>query len=148
MALLAEQLADEWLNRAGFFTLRGVKSGVGEIDLLGVRMTEGHIEGWHVEVQVSVRPVSYIGKLSPEEQIALGARAATSAGIERWVEAKFRAARRRQMRERCWRDVDWQFKMVHGRVHEPAELQLPRRLGLSRDRPQKLIRAKPLKEKS
>ena len=37
MALLAEQLVDEWLNRKGFFTVRGIKEGVDEIDLLGVR---------------------------------------------------------------------------------------------------------------
>ena len=41
MALLAESLVDEWLNRQGFFTIRGIKHGVGEIDLLGVRFYEG-----------------------------------------------------------------------------------------------------------
>ncbi len=35
MALLAEPLVDEWLNRKGFFTLRGIKHRVREIDLLG-----------------------------------------------------------------------------------------------------------------
>ncbi|SDJ83953.1 hypothetical protein SAMN05428973_106364 [Duganella sp. OV510] len=32
MALLAESLVDEWLNRKGFFIVRGLKHGVGEID--------------------------------------------------------------------------------------------------------------------
>jgi hypothetical protein len=37
MALLAESLVEEWLNRAGYFTIRGVKHGLGEMDLLAVR---------------------------------------------------------------------------------------------------------------
>jgi hypothetical protein len=37
MAALAESLVDEWLNRQGFFSVRGVKHGVDEIDLLGIR---------------------------------------------------------------------------------------------------------------
>ena len=37
MALLAESLVEEWLNREGYFTIRGVKHGVGEMDLLAVR---------------------------------------------------------------------------------------------------------------
>jgi hypothetical protein len=77
MALLAEQLVDEWLNRTGFFTLRGIKSGVHEIDLLGVRMSKGRLEGWHVECQVSFRPISYVGKLSKERQQEIGAKSAT-----------------------------------------------------------------------
>jgi len=37
MAALAESLVDAWLNRQGFFTVRGLKHGIDEIDLLGVR---------------------------------------------------------------------------------------------------------------
>ena len=35
MALLAEELVEEWLNRQGYFTIRGIKFGVHEIDLQG-----------------------------------------------------------------------------------------------------------------
>jgi hypothetical protein len=41
MAILAESLVEEWLNREGFFTVRGVKHGVGEIDLLAIRHEPG-----------------------------------------------------------------------------------------------------------
>ena len=34
MALLAEALVEEWLNRTGYFTIRGIKAGNDEIDLL------------------------------------------------------------------------------------------------------------------
>ena len=66
MALIAESLVDEWLNRKGFFTVRGIKHGVGEIDLLGVRPTENGLEAWHVEVQASFRPIGYIAPLTKD----------------------------------------------------------------------------------
>jgi len=121
-------LVDEWLNRNGFFTLRGIKSGVHEIDLLGIRMSKGRLEGWHVECQVSFRPVSYIGRLSKERQLELGAKSATSAkmrpqhivkaDIADWVEKKFKAAKKKEMRDLCWKNIDWQFKFVHERPRE------------------------------
>ena len=27
------------------------------------------------------------------------------------------------MRNLCWKDIDWQFKFVHGKVYEKAELK-------------------------
>ena len=30
MSLLDEQIVEEWLNRQGFFTMRGVKVGLGD----------------------------------------------------------------------------------------------------------------------
>lgn len=61
MALLDEQLVEEWLNRKQFFTMRGIKCGVDEIDLLAVRYNKTQNDYWHVEVQVSYRPIGYIG---------------------------------------------------------------------------------------
>jgi hypothetical protein len=132
MALLAEQLVDEWLNRREFFTLRGIKSGVHEIDLLGIRKSEGELEGWHVECQVSFRPVSYIGRLSKAYQQELGARSATSAkkrapyilkqGIAELVQKKFMSPKKKEMRDRCWKGVTWRYKFVHGKVHDKSEL--------------------------
>jgi hypothetical protein len=28
------------------------------------------------------------------------------------------------MRDRCWKDINWQYKFVHGKVHEKTELAL------------------------
>ncbi|MCW5685601.1 MAG: hypothetical protein KIT85_14440 [Pseudolabrys sp.] len=133
MALLAEQLVDEWLNRNGFFTLRGIKKGGDEIDLLGVRERNGVLEGWHVEVQASFRPVSYIAKLSKEAQERLGVKSATSAkkrppdmideAIVDWVEKKFRSKKKEKMRAQCWREVKWAYKFVHAEVHDKSELE-------------------------
>ena len=66
MALLAESLVDEWLNRQVFFNIRGIKHGVGEIDFLGVRPIGAGLEGWHVEVQASFSPIGYITPLAQE----------------------------------------------------------------------------------
>jgi hypothetical protein len=140
MALLAEQLVDEWLNRKGFFTLRGIKRGVHEIDLLGIRMTDGDLEGWHVEVQVSFRPVSYIGRLSKDQQLEHGARSATSAKkrggeiieptIDDWVEKKFNSPVKKQMRDLCWKDINWKHKFVHGKVYDKSELDFIKARGI------------------
>lgn len=58
MALLAEELVEEWLNRKGYFTIRGVKLGVHEIDLLAIRPSDAGLECRHLEVQASVRPLA------------------------------------------------------------------------------------------
>jgi len=63
MALLAEELVDEWLNRKGYFTTRGIKTGVHEIDILAVRPLESGLECRQLEVQASMRPVSYITRV-------------------------------------------------------------------------------------
>jgi hypothetical protein len=52
MAMLDEELVEHWLNNKGFFCMRGVKSGLGEIDFLCVRPGASSFEAWHVEVQV------------------------------------------------------------------------------------------------
>jgi Holliday junction resolvase-like predicted endonuclease len=41
MSLLAETLVEEWLNRKGYFTIRGIKDSIDEIDVLGVKSS------WH-----------------------------------------------------------------------------------------------------
>ena len=37
MSLLGEEVVEEWLNRNGYFTIRGIKVGVDEIDILAIR---------------------------------------------------------------------------------------------------------------
>ena len=81
MALLAEALVDEWLNRNGYFTIRGLKDGVSEIDLLGVRPVSNNLEGCHIEVQISFRPVGYITPVTNSNQAAGFAKSRTSAKI-------------------------------------------------------------------
>jgi hypothetical protein len=134
MALLAESLVEEWLNRGGYFTIRGVKHGFGEMDLLGVRpLPDGKLDGWHVEVQASFRPVSYIGKLTPELLKQLGgsassARARTPNQVEtcarEWVMNKFKVKDKAELRERLWPGVQWSFHLVHAVVRDSRELEV------------------------
>lgn len=98
MALLAEELVEEWLNRAGFFTMRGVRVGVHEMDLLAIRPCPNGLECRHIEVQASVNPVSYLFPLPKAEQKATGkgpahagkrTEAQISGGADEWVQKKF-----------------------------------------------------------
>jgi len=132
MALLAEELVEEWLNRKGYFTIRGIKLGVHEIDLLAVRPYAGGLECRHVEVQASVRPVSYITSVSAETRRTTG-RAAGSAkarddeelrqGIREWVEKKFDHPPKELLRQRL-SPGNWTRELVVHVVKHDRELEL------------------------
>lgn len=133
MALLAEALVEEWLNRDRFFTMRGIKVGVDEIDLLAICKTKDGIEAHHYEVQVSTNPISYISKLTAEQSKELG-KARGSAisredsvlekSVEEWIEKKFTSKKKREVREYLCPGAKWKYYFVHGNVRHPAELQL------------------------
>jgi hypothetical protein len=134
VALLAESLVDEWLNRQGFFTVRGIKHGVEEIDLLAVRQTErGSLEGWHVEVQASFRPVGYISPLL-KDHVPSFAKSLSSAKerpydllltcVNAWVNAKFFRPSKRNAFDSAWKGISWKPHFVHGVVKSELELQL------------------------
>jgi hypothetical protein len=134
MALLAESLVQEWLNRGGFFTIRGVKHGQGEMDLLAVRpQPEGVVIGRHVEVQVSFQPVGYVAKLADELAKEMGKKRTSSVArsteqitvcAQKWVENKFKTPAKVKLRERLWPGVQWEYHLVHAKVHEPRELEV------------------------
>jgi len=99
MALLAEELVEEWLDRQGFFTIRGIKTGVHGIDILAVHPGPKGLECRQIEVQASMRPVSYITRVLVVVQKKATHRAATSSkvraddevrtGIAEWIEKKY-----------------------------------------------------------
>ena len=132
MSLLAEQLVDEWMNRHGFFTVRGAKEGVDEVDLLGVRPSSAGLDAWHVEVQVSFRPIAYISKLSKEDMESFGVKNKNSAkkrgqellekAVQGWVTGKFDTPKKRKLRNQRWPDLNWERILVHGEVKDKTEL--------------------------
>jgi hypothetical protein len=130
VALLGESLVEEWLNREGFFTIRGVKHGVDEMDLLAVRpQSVGEFVGWHVEVQISFRPIGFIAKLPKiGSQSRQSARKRTIQEVEdcarAWVKAKFHATSKAQVREQLWPGVAWAFHFVHAVVRDRHELEV------------------------
>lgn len=133
MAALAESLVDEWLNRQGFFTVRGLKHGVDEIDLLGVRPGKKSLEAWHVEVQASFRPIGYISPLL-NDFVPSFAKSKTSAKerpleilkpcVTAWVDGKFRSDAKTKARESAWPGLKWHQVLVHAVVREDVELEL------------------------
>jgi hypothetical protein len=134
MALLAEELVEEWLNRRGYFTIRGVKLGVHEIDLLAIRPSASGLECRHLEVQASVRPVSYITRVPKDVQKATG-RAAGSAkartddelrqGIKEWVHKKFDHHAKCALRNRL-APGPWSRELVLHHVKWEREVELLR----------------------
>lgn len=122
MALIDEQLVEEWLNRQNFFTMRGIKIGVDEIDLLAVRHNaNSSIDYWHIEVQVSYRPVGYIGgdtnaRKRTEQEIC--------DGVSQWVERKFTSQRKVDRRNAILPNVNWRYVLVHAELRDSTELEL------------------------
>lgn len=61
MSLLGEEVIEEWLNRKGYFTIRGIKVGANQIDILAIKpLSSGQQECRHIECQLSPKPMGYI----------------------------------------------------------------------------------------
>jgi hypothetical protein len=133
MALLAEEIVEEWLNRQGFFTIRGVKVGVHEMDLLAVRPSKEGLECRQVEVQASIRPVSYVTQVPKEIRRATG-RAAASAkarsldelrmGIREWIDKEFESRDKRRVRSLLAPGFTWTRELVLQEVKYRHEVDL------------------------
>jgi|SRR5690554_3701044 len=131
MALLAEEIVEEWLNRQGYFTIRGIRLGVNEVDLVAVKFSGDQVVICrHIEVQASMRPVSYISKV-PKAARKTG-RAPNSAarsgeelveGVAEWVEGKFFAAKKRALMQTLC-NGDWSSELVINNVKSEKEVDL------------------------
>lgn len=127
MALIDEQIVEEWLNRERFFTMRGIKCGVDEIDLLAVRLNGDFSEHWHVEVQVSYRPIGYIGG---DNNARNRTDAEICAGVKQWVEKKFTSDRKIECRNQIQPNANWRYVLVHGELKELKELKYMEEFGV------------------
>ena len=132
MALLAEEIVEEWLNRQGYFTIRGIKIGVHEIDLLAVKIDEQGVECRHIEVTASIRPVSYITDVPKAIQKETGRKPKSTkqrtteelqVGIQEWVDKKFNLKSKSQLRNQLCPE-DWSFELVVHKIRHPEELDL------------------------
>lgn len=128
MALLDEQLVEEWLNRKNFFTIRGIKCGVDEIDLLAVHHEGERKDCWHVEVQVSFRPIGYVGG---DTNARRRTEAEICAGVEQWVEKKFFSKRKIERRNEVLPNTKWHYVFVHGVLRDETELEYMKKLGVT-----------------
>jgi len=122
MALLAEEIVQEWLNRQGFFTMRGVRLGHNEVDLLAVGQMEGGVVCRHVEVQVSFDPINYI---SGSRKVGKKYQLDKPADVRAWVERKYGLDKTLQMRQSLWAGEWTRELVVHNlRKNDEAELKL------------------------
>jgi hypothetical protein len=129
MALLAEEIVEEWLNRRGYFTIRGTKIGVDEIDLLALKFCKGVAECHHIEVQASMRPISYISRVPKSDQVN-GAKATSAKhrpdeqlrrGVAEWVEKKFTKKRKIALFDQLF-PSQWTSELVLNNVRSEREI--------------------------
>lgn len=133
MALLAETLVEEWLNRRGYFTVRGVREGVSEMDLLAIKPSEATgVEARHVEVQTSFRPIGYISLSAKSHADSTGRRRSLTAqrtpetlreSVSEWVHKKYLSPKKANRREAMWPGAAWKYVLVHAVVKYPEELR-------------------------
>lgn len=148
MALIAEEIVEEWLNRQGFFTIRGIKLGNDEIDLLAVKLgQDGVVECRHIEVQASIRPVSYISRV-PKEIQKIENRAANSAsrsdsdlikGVEEWVYKKFKSEKKEALRRKLY-PGNWSSELVLNNVKKVGKDKVEKEVALIEGQGIKIIR--------
>jgi len=140
MSLLGEEVVEEWLNRNGFFTIRGIKVGVHEIHILAIRpLPNGRYECRHIEVQVSINPISYITKVPAaiRKQTGRGPHnakrrdvAQLTQGVHEWIEAKFNLLSKVQLRNSLC-PGSWSRELVVGSIKYEEEIDLLRKAGIT-----------------
>ncbi len=138
MALLAEEIVEEWLNRDGWFTIRGIKMGVDEIDILAIKPADNGVQCRHIEVQASFNPVSYLTKVPKDKR--LPGQAAGSAKhrsdeelrvcVRAWVRQKFDHPKKIKQRIALY-DGKWTRELVVHNLKHPEELELIRETGIT-----------------
>jgi hypothetical protein len=131
MSLLAEEIVEEWLNRQGYFTIRGVKLGVHEIDLLAIKSNkDGTADCRHIEVQASMRPMSFVSKV-PKAAQKTGRKPNSVKrsgpelieGVKEWVETKYMRKDKVALMASLWKGT-WSTELVVNGVHSEDELRL------------------------
>ena len=139
MALIGEAVVEEWLNRQGFFTIRGIKLGVQEIDILAVKLNQnGAHDCRHIEVQISTRPISYISNVTKNAQTAStkanSAKKRTMSelrqGVLEWIEKKFDHPDKRALKSKLCTE-SWTRELVVHKVRHQEELDMLSEAGVN-----------------
>lgn len=137
MALLAEELVEEYFNRKGYFTIRGIKVGVQEIDILGTRvLSSGERENIHIEVQASIRPISYISRLPiaaqrnerPSNSMKRSEEELVE-GVKEWVMKKFFNSKKEKLLKQLFVG-SWKRILVINNVKSESEVELIKKHGI------------------
>ncbi len=138
MALLGEAIVEEWLNRSGYFTIRGIKLGIHEMDILAVRLKNGHpTELRHIECQISFKAVSWITPATAEMQRTGWKPYSTkprpneviSKCVSVWIEKKFLMPEKHKMRQRLC-SGEWSKELVLGKAKYQIEIDELQKQGI------------------
>jgi hypothetical protein len=128
MSLFSEQLVEEYYNRRRYLTIRGARQGVGETDILAVRFQDELVEGLHIEVQTSFRPVAFLSNGNAgagnrtDEQV--------DAEMQIWIQRKYLSPAKVALRQNVWPGITWRHIFVHARLKDPRELNSLRSAGV------------------
>ena len=128
MSLFSEQLVEEYYNRRRFLTIRGAKQGVGETDILAIRHQTGGVEGLHIEVQTSFRPVAFLSNGNAgagnrtDEQV--------QEEMQAWIHKKYLSPTKDALRQSVWPAITWRYIFVHARLKDERELESFKRAGI------------------
>jgi len=135
MSLLAEELVEEWLNRQGYFTIRGARIGVHEMDLLAIKPGRRGHDCRHIEVQASVRPIGYVSAVSKQDRKRTGRSAGNAArrspkelraSVSEWIAKKYDLPQKEQLR-RALCAGEWSRELVVNVIrHEDEIVELER----------------------
>jgi hypothetical protein len=128
MSLFSEQLVEEYCNRRRFFTIRGAKQGVGETDILAIRQQPTIVEGLHIEVQTSFRPVAFLSNSNA------GAGSRTDEEVQEemqvWINKKYLSSTKDALRQSVWAGITWKYIFVYARLKDERELESLRKANI------------------
>ena len=117
MAKVAETIVDDWLNRKGYFTIRGLKKrGRNEIDLLAFRPSDR--DALHIEVTSNDKPTGWLGG----NLKASASKKEKEENIERFVTRKYRGANE-QLRNRVPQSLNWRCMLAFNVLDDQEEEQ-------------------------
>jgi hypothetical protein len=127
MSLLGEEVVEEWLNRTGYFTIRGIKlAGNHEIDILAITpLQNGKCECRHIECQLSFKSIGYIstGNAKRLDDADL------SEEVQKWIEKKFDLPHKVELRKSLYPGY-WTKELVIGNVKHQEEVDRLRDKGI------------------
>jgi hypothetical protein len=126
MSLLAEEVIEEWLRRDGHFTMRGIKLGNHEIDLLAVKRSGDKIICRHIEVQAAVRAISYISHTNTAKHRS---EKELYQEVKKWILKKFCLPSKKILMKPLW-DAEWTSELVVGDVKYPREISILEKEGV------------------
>jgi hypothetical protein len=123
MSMLGEEVIQEWLNRSGHFTIRGIRIGNNEIDILAVKPADGTCR--HVEITLSSNAIGYISTGSAKTQ----SEAELKQAVDAWIEKKFNE-RAMALKQRLCPGCEWTRELVVGNVKHEDEIQMLEKAGI------------------